>query len=41
LREAYCIGEPSALWRTVALTIFSFSALATFPVLLLAMGLMG
>jgi hypothetical protein len=40
LRGAYGLGKSSALWRTVALTIFSFLALATFTVLLLSMGLM-
>jgi hypothetical protein len=40
LRGAYALSKPSALWRAAALTIFSFLALATFTVLLLAMGLM-
>ncbi|CAN5217527.1 DUF3667 domain-containing protein [soil metagenome] len=40
LRGAYGLGKPSALWRTVALTVFSFVALTTFVVMLLAMGLM-
>jgi len=40
LRGAYGLGKFSALWRTVALTIFSFLALTTFTAMLLAMGLM-
>ncbi|MDB5700825.1 MAG: hypothetical protein JWL66_1024 [Sphingomonadales bacterium] len=40
LRAAYGLTKPSALWRTAALTVFSFVALTTFTVLLLAMGLM-
>jgi hypothetical protein len=40
LREAYELSIMSALWRTIALTVFAFVALATFTSLLLAMGLM-
>ncbi len=40
LRGAYELRKRSALWRTVALTMFAFVALMLFLALLLAMGLM-
>jgi hypothetical protein len=40
LRGAYSLRKRSALWRTIALMIFSFIALNAFAVLLLVMGLM-
>ncbi|VVT08461.1 conserved membrane hypothetical protein [Sphingomonas sp. EC-HK361] len=39
LRGAYSLRKRSALWRTIALTIFAFVALTTFLVLLLLHGL--
>ena len=41
LRGAYSLGKFSALWRTVALSIFAFVALTLFGMLLLGLGLMG
>jgi hypothetical protein len=40
LRGAYSLRKRSALWRTIALMIFSFIALNAFAALLLVMGLM-
>jgi hypothetical protein len=40
LRGAYSLRKRSALWRTIALMIFSFIALNAFAVLLLVLGLM-
>ena len=40
LRGAYSLRKRSALWRTIALMIFSFIALNAFAILLLVMGLM-
>jgi hypothetical protein len=40
LRGAYSLRKRSALWRTIALMIFSFMALNAFAVLLLVLGLM-
>ncbi|MFA5964772.1 MAG: DUF3667 domain-containing protein [Sphingomonas sp.] len=41
LRGAYELRKRSALWRTVALSMFGFVALTLFITLLLALGLMG
>lgn len=40
LRRAYSLSGFSALWRTMALTIFAFFALLAFAALLLVLGLM-
>jgi hypothetical protein len=40
LRGAYSLSRLSALWRTVALMVFSFMALMAFAALLLVLGLM-
>jgi hypothetical protein len=40
LRGAYSLRKRSALWRTVALLIFSAFALTAFVTLLLILGLM-
>ncbi len=41
LRGAYELRKRSALWRTIALSIFAFIALLLFGMLLLGLGLMG
>ncbi|RDE04759.1 DUF3667 domain-containing protein [Sphingomonas aracearum] len=41
LRGAYSLRKRSALWRTVALTVFAWVALILFVCLLLALGLLG
>ncbi|MEO6217405.1 MAG: hypothetical protein ABIO86_15350, partial [Sphingomonas sp.] len=40
LRGAYSLRKRSALWRTIALMIFSVVALNAFAILLLVLGLM-